>query len=144
MWSSFPTAGQPNPQPDHHALRQQKQPSVLEGCPHIRRLKCNACLCARVFGGVVIGRARTADEGEDSEGEGAGGENDLQADEAVAAAVQLDVDVLLRVLYVLPCTTAAQPLHNRLDPNVGLDLLECALPFISTCLQVLVMCIIPC
>ncbi len=47
--------------------------------------------------------ARTANEGEDGEGEGACGEHHLQLDEPVAAAVQLYVDVLLRVLHVLAC-----------------------------------------
>jgi hypothetical protein len=45
--------------------------------------------------------------------EGAGGEDDLQADETVAARVQVDGAVLLRVLDVLACMAKKSPLQPR-------------------------------
>lgn len=63
---------------------------------------------------LMFGRGRTADEGEDGEGEGAGGEHHLQLDEAVAAGVQLNVDVLLSVLHILACAEfRVLASHNR-------------------------------
>ncbi len=77
------------------------------------------------WAGVGLGRARARDQGEHGHAERGGRNDDLQADEPVAAAVQLDVDVLLRVLDVLawrtparasgaalPCTLASYPSHT--------------------------------
>lgn len=47
--------------------------------------------------------AGTCDEVPQRKRECAGGEDDLQPDQAVSARVQLNVDVLLRVLDVFPC-----------------------------------------
>ena len=53
--------------------------------------------------------APTCHQGEDGDAKGAGGEHDLQPDEAVAAAVQLYVDILLCVLYKLACRLVPAP-----------------------------------
>ena len=49
------------------------------------------------------GGVRTSDEVPEGQREGASREHNLQADELVAARVQLDIDELLRVLNVFPC-----------------------------------------
>lgn len=48
----------------------------------------------------------TSDQVPEGQREGGAGEHDLQPDQPVAAAVQLDVDVLLRVLDVLACSAS--------------------------------------
>jgi len=67
------------------------------------RGRARAAAVARRRGraGLGLGRARARDQREHGHAERGGRDDDLQADEPVAAAVQLDVDVLLRVLDVL-------------------------------------------